>query len=162
MHLVDPKGRRPGDHRAPLTHPCLVAPQVVDCRRHHTGITRGSLGLASHRVGLGEGSPVFGDDLELVAVRGSRRRSDGRPDSRHGIDASERLSRPVVPIADHRDRDGVRSPHGESYTSDQTVGADVQWLRAEQLPETPVRAFAEQMEVEITDRARDVGHRRPG
>ena len=65
-------------------------------------------------------------------------------------DVRERLRLPVVPVADHGDRAGVRRPHREPGRRPH-LGRDSDHLRTEQLPETPVRSLTEQMEVELTD-----------
>ncbi len=57
---------------------------------------------------------------------------------------------PSVEVADHADTIGVRRPHGEMHAGGRT---QVDSMRAELLEDAVVRAFAEQMQIEVSQHA---------
>ncbi len=160
VHLVGAH-RRVAPHRgATPGHPFVVLPGVARPVGDDARVARGQFGLAGHRVGLAQRPTLGRDDLELVPVARPGGRSEARPDSGRAVrvEHRERVGRPVVPVADHRHTRGIRRPHRETHSVGVAVPVDHEALRAEQLPEAPVGALAEQMEIELTDRPSDVGH----
>ena len=153
VHLVDP-------HRVvgiavagvPGGHPVLVAPLVAaggdDARRR-----RRMLALAGHRVRLEPHLAV--DALDGVLVAGADRgvRHAGRPHARRSLAAHPvGPDPPVVPVADDRDAAGIRRPDREG-------GAVVLDVCAEHLPEAPVAALADEVEVDVTQQRAGGGGR---
>ena len=164
VDLVHPhrSGRR--EHRTPRRHPLVVAPVVVRGTGNDAGVARRALGAAGHRVGLAVHLAVRAGDLELVPVPAARARHRRRPDPGRdiGLDLAQRDRRPVAPVTDDGHRSRIRCPHRESNARHRPLGVDVERLRAEQLPQAAMRALTEQVQIEFTDRAGNVGHRRTG
>ncbi len=164
VDLVHPQRSGRGDHRTPRRHPLVVAPVVIRGTGDDAGVARRLLGTAGHRVGLAAHRAIGGSDLELVPVPAACARHRRRPDPGRdiGLDRAQRRRSPVAPVADHGHRTGMRCPHRESDARHRSLGVDVERLRTEQLPQAAMRALTEQVQIELTDRAGNVDHRRTG
>jgi len=93
--------------------------------------------------------PGLGEDLVLVPGTRSDSRDEQLPDTRapqgaHGVDPAV----PQVEVADHPHRAGVGRPHRERGPLGALDGAHV---GPEDLPQAPVPAFPDEVEVRVTE-----------
>ena len=123
----------------PLRHPLTVAPLVVEVGDHRRRAWW-LLGGEGERVALVEHRTAGGDDAVLVAAPDAGRRDAPGPDAGRRRRERAAIARPAVEVTDHRDRAGGRCPHPK----DRAVRIG---MRAEQVGETVVRAFAEPPQV---------------
>ena len=96
-------------------------------------------------------APVARANLELVFLAVGQIRDEDFPDAgRHEQPHRVHAAVPPVEVADHADAIGVRRPHGEVHAGRR---ADRDPVRAELLEDAMVRAFAEQVQIEIGEHA---------
>ena len=121
----------------------------------------GSLGLRRHRVGLQQRPALGRRRRELVAVARPARRRRGPPRCPIGPSARASSARrtPVVPVADHRHTRRRSAPTPRSAPRGRRRSRRRRALGRRATPTAPVGALAEQVEIELTDRPSDVGHR---
>jgi hypothetical protein len=111
------------------------------------------LALARHRVGLEPDLSVDALDGVLVAGTDLGVGDARRPDTRSALAAHPvGPDAPVVPVPDNRDATGVRRPDGEG-------GAVLMSVCSQHLPEAPVAALADQVEVDVTQQGAGGGGR---
>src|SRR5215213_3343263 len=129
----------------PIFDPLVVLPLVPRPVHDRRG-RRWQLGLEGERIGLLPLLARRGGDEELVALTLGRLGDDALPDARSAARV-ERHAGPVPrgEVAGHPHGPGRRCPHGEG---DPTV---LQHVRAEAFVEAVVAAFAQQVEVEISE-----------
>ena len=114
---------------------------------HDRGRLRPHLGGEGDRIGLErQHVAVAADDLVFVLVAGARARHEDFPEAvaahPHGVAAAV----PVVEVADDADAPRVRREHREGDAGD---ALEHHRVRAELVVELEVRAFAQQIEVEL-------------
>ncbi|MCY1542484.1 hypothetical protein D9M68_782320 [compost metagenome] len=144
VHLVDRLRRIECVALPARGHPVVVAPavgQVADARGgggRRLRAERDRVGLVDRVVAVVRADAV----LVGLAFRGSR--CLPVPDARAVRARRERIgiARPAVPVADHRDRRGIRRPHRETCTALFLVE-----VAAEQVVQPGVGSLAEKVDV---------------
>ena len=144
MHLVGRERPLEGVGTAAAFEPAVVTPLVARPVDPRGGLRR-HLGIEGERIRLQAQLPVSAVNLELVAVALGRLRDDRRPDPRR----ADRLQPvgpavPAVPVADDRDRAGVRGPHRER-------DALVEHVRPQALVDPLVPALSRQVQIELAE-----------
>ena len=131
-------------------HPVAIGPAVarngLDDRRRFRRMLRAE----GHGIGLQDGGAVLRQDLELV---GLARLDAGQKHLPHaGPDPAHRRAPPVpgVEIANHRDAPRVGRPDREMHAGDPLMRDR---MRAERVPQPPVGAFADQVDVHVAQHA---------
>ncbi len=150
MDLVD--GHRFGERISlrSCRHPRRVAPGVGRRLGNNRSGARWNFGREGKRVGLQRQALVGGDDLVLVAGTWLCPRDEQLPYAR-AAQGPHRVhpAVPKVPVPHHSHRPGVRRPDGERGPLDTLVATRV---RPQHLPQAPVTALIEQVQVEVAKR----------
>ncbi len=148
VQLVDRDRCVERDPFGPAVHPVAVAPLVVEVGDHR-GDRRWLLGGRADGVGLLDHGAVGSGHSVQVGVADSSAIDPAGPHP--GLGGAElTLVLPPVERSSHRNRSGVRRPHGE-------VGAAVGGLCTESAMQVAVGAFVEEIPVEVCRACGDVG-----
>ena len=120
---------------------------------HHRGGLRPQLGAGAERVGLERQQRAIGAaQLVLVEHALAETGDEDLPDPDPGA-AAHRVAPavPAVEVADHRDPGGIRRPDREMHAGHAGM---LDRMRAQPLPQAPVRALADQVVVEVAQHRR--------
>ncbi len=157
VDLVDRDGRGAAVAALARLDPVVVGPAVAGDVAHHAGIGRRVLRAEAHRVGLERQDLSVGADQLVLVGCGLAQFGDEDLPNTGGAAAAHDVAPPVpqVEVADHRNPLRVGCPDREMRPLRAFV---LHHVRAENLPQTLMRALAQQVLVHLAhDRAVRVG-----
>jgi hypothetical protein len=151
VHLVDAHRPLGGRLRRALGQPGFVAP-VVAGGEHDRRRARRVLGRERQWVGLVPPYPVGAVNVVLVAGALGHLRHEELPDATAAARPHSRSGAvPAVEVADDPNLAGVGRPHRERRAG-RGIGAGVDEVAAERLPQLFVASLTEQVQVDLAER----------